>query len=62
MYDKVIKEVLNINDIPSSVHCKGFITQKLNIQEKKRIYSWYIDSDFFYLNLRVVDDEQKRYI
>ena len=36
MYYKVIKEVLNINDIPSSVHCKGFITQKLNIQEKKK--------------------------
>ena len=27
MYDKVIKEVLNINDISSSVHCKRFITQ-----------------------------------
>ena len=35
MYYKVIKEVLNINDIPSSVHCKRFIIQKLNIQEKK---------------------------
>ena len=63
MYDKIIKEVLNINNISSSVYCKRFITQKLKSLEKKRIiifeqfinrlknriYSWYVDSDFLLL-------------
>jgi len=63
IYNKVIKEIININDISSrsSVLCKKFITQKLkylgkkegfiinfqfNNRLKKRIYSWYVDSDF----------------
>ena len=64
MYDKKIKQILNTNDIPSSVNCKRFITQKLkylgekegyiindqfNIRLKNRIYSWYVDSDFLLL-------------
>ena len=36
MYDKIIKEVLNINNISSSVYCKRFITQKLKSSEKKK--------------------------
>ena len=38
MYYKVIKEVLNINDIPSSVHCKRFINQKLKLLGEKEGY------------------------
>ena len=38
MYDKVIKEILNINDIPSSVHYKRFIFQKLKYLGEKEGY------------------------
>ena len=64
MYGTKIKQILNKNDIPSSVNCKRFIIQKLkNLWEKEgyiindqfnnrlknRIYSWYVDSDFLLL-------------
>ena len=65
MYDKVIKKVLNMNDTPSNVHCKRFITQKVkysgekegyiiinnqfNNRLKNRIYSCYVNSDFLLL-------------
>ena len=35
MYDKVIKELLIINDVSLNVHCKRFITQKLKYLEEK---------------------------
>ena len=35
IYNKVIKEKLNINDIPSKVYCKRFITQKLKYLGEK---------------------------
>jgi hypothetical protein len=38
MYDKVIKEILNINDIPSRVHYKRFIFQKLKYLGEKKGY------------------------
>ena len=63
MYDKKIKKILNTNDIPSSINCKRFITQKFKIFRRKRyiindefnnrlknrIYSWYVDRDFLLL-------------
>ena len=36
MYEKIIKEVLNINNISSRVYYKRFITQKLKSLEKKK--------------------------
>ena len=38
MYNKVIKEVLNMKDIPSIVHCKRFINQKLKLLGEKEGY------------------------
>jgi hypothetical protein len=38
MYDKVIKEILNINDITSRVHYKRFIFQKLKYLGEKKGY------------------------
>jgi len=35
MYDKVIKEILNKNDKPLSVHYKRFIIQKLKYLGEK---------------------------
>ena len=71
MYDKIIKEVLNINNISSSVYCKRFITQKLkylgekkgyiiNNQFNNRLKIEYIHGMliviFFYLNLCSIKD------
>jgi len=42
LYEKVIKEILNINDTPPNVYCKRFIVQKLKyLGEKERIYNYY---------------------
>ena len=64
MYDTKIKQLINTNDIPSSINFKRFITQKLkylgekegyiindkcNNRLKNKIYSRYVDSDFFLL-------------
>ena len=60
MFDKVISEILNINDLLSNVYCKRFITQQLkylgniiNAQYinklKYRIYLLYDDTDFLLL-------------
>ena len=65
MFNTKIKEILlNMNDIPSSVNYKRFITKKLKYLGEKegytinaqfnnrlinRIYSWYVDSDFLLL-------------
>ena len=38
MYDTKIKQILNTNDIPSSVNCKRFITQKLKYLGEKEGY------------------------
>ena len=35
---KIIKKVLNMNDIQWSVHCKRFITQKLKYLKEKEKY------------------------
>jgi hypothetical protein len=37
-YDKVINDILNINNIPSSVYCKTFIIQKLKYLGEKEGY------------------------
>ena len=50
MYDKVIKEVININDIHSKIKIfmrkKYIINDQFNNRLKNRIHSWYVDSDF----------------
>ena len=66
MYDTKIKQLINTNDILSSINCKRFITQKLkylgekegyiindqfNNRIKNKIYSWNVDSDFLLLKL-----------
>ena len=38
MYDKVIKDILNINDILSSVYYKRYIIQKLKYFGEKEEY------------------------
>ena len=64
MYDKIIKQILDTEDIPSSAYNKRYIIKRLkelgekegyNINDKftnrikDRIYSWYVDGDFFLL-------------
>ena len=64
MYDKTIKDILNINDIPKVRTNYNYLynnlkilgeKEKLNINQgfisrlKHRIYSWYLDSDFILL-------------
>ena len=66
MYDKTIKDILNINDIPKVMTNYNYLytnlktlgeKEKLNINQgfisrlKHRIYSWYVDSDFILLKL-----------
>ena len=67
MYDKTIKEILNINDISQVRTNYNYLynnlrtlgqKEELNINQgfisrlKHRIYSWYVDSDYIvYLNL-----------
>jgi len=70
-YDKVINDILNINNIPSSVYCKTFIIQKLKYLGEKEGYiindqfnNWLkieyshgmLIVTFFYLNLCVIKD------
>jgi len=65
MNDEVIKNILNIKNIPSNLNINYYITKKLKsigiskgitINDKftkilnKRIYSWYIDGDFLLFN------------
>ena len=38
MYDTKIKQILNTNDIPSSINFKRFITQKLKYLGEKEGY------------------------
>ena len=65
IYDKIIKQILDTEDIPSSAFNKRYIIKRLkelgekegynNINDKfknrlkERIYSWYVDSDFLLL-------------
>ena len=65
MFDKIIKQILNTEDILSSAYNKKYIIKRLkelgekegynNINDKfknrlkERIYSWYVDSDFLLL-------------
>ena len=64
MYDKIIKQILDTEDIPSSAYNKRYIIKRLkelgekegyNINDKftnrikDRIYSWYVDGDFLLL-------------
>ena len=71
MYDKKIKQILNIKDIPSSTFNKKFIVKRLKelgeregykINDeftnrlKDRINSWYVDGNFYYLDLCVIED------
>ena len=64
MYDKSIKEILNINEISQVRSSYNYlynnlktlgVKEKLNINQgfisrlKHRIYSWYVDSDFILL-------------
>ena len=68
MYDTKIKQLINTNDILSSINCKRFITQKLkylgekegyiinyqfNNRLKYTIYSWYVDSYFSFIKIYV---------
>ena len=64
IYDKIIKQILDTEDIPSSAFNKRYIIKKLkelgekegynNINDKcknrlkDRIYSWYVDGDFLF--------------
>ena len=64
MFDKIIKQILDTEDIPSSAFNKRYIikrlkelgeTERYNINDKfrnvlkDRIYSWYVDDDFLLL-------------
>ena len=62
MYDKIIKQVLETEDIPSSAYNKKYIIKRskklkegYNINDKftnrlkDRIYSWYVDVVFLFL-------------
>ena len=64
MFDKIIKQILNTEDILSSAYNKKYIIKRLkelgekeryNINDKfrnvlkDRIYSWYVDDNFLLL-------------
>ena len=64
MFDKIIKQILNTEDIPSNAYNKKYIIKRLkelgekeryNVNDKfknrlkDRIYSWYVDCDFLLL-------------
>ena len=65
MYDKIIKQVLETEDIPSSAYNKKYIIKRskklkegYNINDKftnrlkDRIYSWYVDGHFLLLKFK----------
>ena len=71
MYDETIKKILNLNDISQVSPHNNYVYNKLKIignkeglvinqgfinRLKHRIYSWYVNSDFYYLNSYVIED------
>ena len=78
MYDKIIKQLLDTEYIPSSVFNKRYIIKRLkelgekevyNINDKftNRIYSWYVDGDFLLLKFmchrgNFREDTYKKYV